>query len=235
MSYIIVKGWLFYFCHNIDCHILSSKEVLKGRAVEVMIEIDDHVFNIVNVYAPNNFRERSQFFVNLHNYVFTDLLGLDYIVCGDFNVASEAIDKSNPLYPDPSRSKFLNFQKGNNIHDIWHEQHQSVRAFTWRRVRHNSLIQSRIDKILVSHSFKYCIKSSAIVSFVWSDHDLVSSIIDPSRVTRGEGLWHFNNQLLRNDDFCTDIRICIDIREDAYSRTGGIFIRDTARHTAYSL
>ena len=25
------------------------------------------------------------------------------------------------------------------------------------------------------------------------------------------------------------------IREDAYSRTGGIFIRDTARHTAYSL
>ena len=25
------------------------------------------------------------------------------------------------------------------------------------------------------------------------------------------------------------------IREDAYSRTGGIFIRDTARDTAYSL
>ena len=24
-------------------------------------------------------------------------------------------------------------------------------------------------------------------------------------------------------------------REDAYSRTGGSFIRDTARHTAYSL
>ena len=26
-----------------------------------------------------------------------------------------------------------------------------------------------------------------------------------------------------------------DIREDAYSRTGGIFIRDTGRYTAYSL
>ena len=31
------------------------------------------------------------------------------------------------------------------------------------------------------------------------------------------------------------IRAAIDIREDAYSRTGGIFIRDTTQDTAYSL
>ena len=205
------KGVAILFRHNIDCSILSSKEIFKGRALEVTIETDEHVFTIVNVYAPNNFKERSQFFDTIHTHVSTNLLGSDYTVCGDFNVASAAIDKSKPLYADPSRSKFLNFIKGNNIHDIWREHHPSVRAFTWRRIRQNVLIQSRIDKILVSHTFKHCIKSSAIVPFVWSDHDLVSSLIDFSRVTRGEGLWHFNKQLLQNDDFCTDIRIAIAI------------------------
>ena len=72
------------------------------------------------------------------------------------------------------------------------------------------LIRSRIDQILSSDSVNHYFISSAIVPFIWSDHDLVSSSIDFSEVTRGKGIWLFNHELLNNDVYRKDIITCID-------------------------
>ena len=38
----------------------------EGRIVNILLDIDDHILNIVNVYAPNKDSERGAFFTDLN-------------------------------------------------------------------------------------------------------------------------------------------------------------------------
>ncbi len=49
--------------------------------------------------------------------------------------------------------------------------------------------------------------------FSWSDHDSVRIFLDMGVVTRGDGVWHFNNQLLSNENYCTNITSCIEAKK----------------------
>ena len=202
------QGVAILFRKNAGIKILSYTEIVKGRILEAKIEIDDDIFNVHNVYAPNSFKERTLFFEKYNNVV-NKISNNNCIVAGDFNCVSHPYDKSNVMYADTSRPKFLNLLASNNLYDVWREQHPHDREFTWRRVRLNKLIQSRIDKILAASSIRHSVSHSSIVPFSMSDHDLVLVRFDLSRVTRGEGTWKFNRQLLKNAEFCEDIRACI--------------------------
>ena len=203
-------GVAFLVRKNLDCEVLLNKELIKGRVIELQMKIDDNIFNIINVYAFNVESLRRDLFDFLNNYLSDFLPDDNYFVCGDFNVISNSIDKYNNLLADSSRRHFISLVDTHTLHDVWREGHPDIIEFTWRRFINNILIQSRIDKILCSDSVNHFIKYSAIIPFVWSDHDLVSSAIDFSEVTRGKGIWHFNHELLSNDVYRKDIITCID-------------------------
>ena len=202
------KGVAILFRKNAGINILSFNEIIKGRILEVEIEIDDETFNIYNVYAPNGFKERGVFFDEFNNVVHKKTNN-NCIVAGDFNCVTEPIDKSNFMYADTSRAHFVKMVKHNDLNDVWRDHHPRDREFTWRRVRHNKLIQSRIDKVLICNPLKHYVIDSSIVPFSMSDHDIVHTRLDLSRVTRGQGVWKFNKQLLKNIDYCNEIRTCI--------------------------
>ena len=67
---------------NFDFKFLSFKKDNDGRAISVKININECMVNIVNVYAPNNLRERKEFFNSSDRYIF----GSDMkIIGGDWN------------------------------------------------------------------------------------------------------------------------------------------------------
>jgi len=57
--------------HHIVKQIRSDN---KGRIVNILLDIDDHILNIVNVYAPNNDSERGAFFTDLNRFLSSSLV-----------------------------------------------------------------------------------------------------------------------------------------------------------------
>ena len=50
-----------------------------------------------------------------------------------------------------------------------------------------------------------CVITTDIIPFPFSDHDLITLKIDLHNQPRGEGYWHFNNSLLDDNVFVTEI------------------------------
>ena len=67
---------------NSTVKLVDHKTELSSRVVTVKLQHDNHLFQIINVYAPNIHSEREQFFDSLWRFKFPNL---DAIVVGDFN------------------------------------------------------------------------------------------------------------------------------------------------------
>ena len=73
------------------------------------------------------------------------------------------------------------------------------------RKKQNSFIHTRIDKFYISSQLTPLVTQTDILPFSFSDHDLISLTFDLNTQPRGEGYWHFNNSLLDDDIFTTEI------------------------------
>ena len=58
-------GVAVLFPPSLKIKIISKKEIVKGRAVMVKVEIEDNILFFLNIYAPNNGQERLQFCTHL--------------------------------------------------------------------------------------------------------------------------------------------------------------------------
>jgi len=84
---ILVRPGLRYNCYyNLSDH--------EGRLLVVDIKFGDLDARIINVYAPNNHRERRLFFQSVETHINTTQHAV--IIAGDFNcVENTALDRSN--------------------------------------------------------------------------------------------------------------------------------------------
>ena len=95
----------------------------------------------------------------------------------------------------------------NNSTDVWRLQHPAQHAFTWsgKNPVDNTPVLTRIDKFYITYALTNNTTKSDIKPYPHSDHDLISLTLDLSHMKRGRGYWHFNNTLLNNTLFTTDI------------------------------
>jgi exonuclease III len=64
----------------------------EGRFIHVTYETDNQIFNIVSVYAPNNYLEKSKYFKIIKQYI-ENLENI--IIGGDFNTTLSNLDKGS--------------------------------------------------------------------------------------------------------------------------------------------
>jgi hypothetical protein len=69
-----VDGVAIVFQHDFDGNIISVKEIVKGRALEANIQIDESEMTIINVYAPTKCKERSMFVTRLYDKILRPVL-----------------------------------------------------------------------------------------------------------------------------------------------------------------
>ena len=67
---------------NSAAKLVDFRADLAGRVVTAIIDFHGHRFQVINVYAPNNHRERELFFDNLWRFKYPNL---EAFVVGDFN------------------------------------------------------------------------------------------------------------------------------------------------------
>ena len=119
------------------------------------------------------------------------------IFLGDFNCALDRkLDRSPSHQNDDtglneSKSLLLNFY----LDDIWRFKFPTSRRYSFQRG--NS--KSRIDYIFCTNSLSCKILNTRIITFPFSDHDIVTSKIKLDDIERGPGMWIMNLNTIKTD------------------------------------
>ena len=201
------RGVAILFRLHLDYTIDHRHTDNNGRIATTIFTIDETTFNLIAIYAPRTDAERVTFFSELappFSPTHPNILG------GDFNCISNAkMDKrgGNPLARQVAISTLGTSIVNHNLVDIWRTQHPHTHAFTWtgKNPTDNSPILTRIDRFYIAHAISHLAANSDIKPYPHSDHDLISLQLDLSRTPQGKGYWHFNNTLLANASFNTDL------------------------------
>ena len=111
---------------NIDFEIRQWKKDSSGRIISLLACLGDTRYNLINVYAPTNPRERKSFYEDLHEFMFPDSIK---IIAGDFNCFESEYDKFGGNSVVSAELKDLR-----NLHhlvDIWRQTHGQQKQCTW--------------------------------------------------------------------------------------------------------
>ena len=138
-----------------------------------------------------------------------ELDGIYVVLGGDFNVVQEPqIDHSTcTQYNRRSRERLQAIMEEENLVDIWRQQHEQVRKFTWHsRNRLGNINWSRIDYFLVSTSLIPRCEDTDIQPSVSSDHSAILISLEVSESRRGPGIWKMNNEMLQDTEFVENLK-----------------------------
>ena len=160
-------------------------------------------FLLVNVYAPNDPRERKSFFDDLIDQLTAHPALHDpetlLIVCGDLNCVSDpSLDK---LGGDPNPATFppalIELMIQEDLVDAFRSLHPALRQFT----HESPSTSTRLDYALISRRLlhrAHCVHADLPLS----DHDLVHLTLEPKTPTElGKSLWTLPSYVLHHRDF----------------------------------
>ena len=197
------RGVAILIHSRLDYTVKQKRSDNEGRILNIVLELDDHILNIINIYAPRTDSARQSFFSGLDEFISEDD---DNIIGGDFNcIGNVRLDKigGNQNARQLAAASLQTISSHFNLCDVWRDRHKDARIFTWtgRHPTDGSLICTRIDKFLISKSMNHFVTDASIKPFPHSDHDYVCLILNFDQVKRGAGYWHFNNELLSDAAF----------------------------------
>ena len=186
---------------NSAAKLVDSKTDLAGRAVTALIEFHGQRFQIMNVYGPNNHRERAIFFDNLWHFKYPDL---DSIVVGDFNCVPDlAIDKwgGDDSFGDKAVTQLHSLTESLALEDFYRVSNRRGKLFTWFNGPHS--VGCRLNRFYTPRARRSRISQHVCSPLAYSDHHLnkIHVSFGPTN-PRGRGVWKFNTQLLKNEHFC---------------------------------
>ena len=206
------RGVAILFPLKTETNVLTTKSDPNGRTLLIEVECCDITLKLYNLYAPtqDNKNEQSAFF----NNVISDMESNEtqnMIVAGDLNMYFD-IDKDK--YPSIGSENIITKSFTNDLDrlnyiDIWRIKHPLDQRYTWRR--HFPLQQSRLDYFLIPVELAYCVETVDIKPSIKTDHSLLQlklNIIKKSH--RGPGLWKFNDSLLKDIQYVTEIKTLIN-------------------------
>ena len=196
-------GVAFLFNPRLDVQILEKKTDLNGRVLCLMVQIENHTCQLVNIYGPNpvNLQESEHFFREIDTYIAQNT---PPILFGDFNMVEDIIKDRRGGTPK-NRHKYghktlKELTEGFDLIDIWRTLNPHRRIFTWHRA--DEQVHSRLDRIYLPSSYKVDVSSAFIQHFVWSDHDVCGiKMTLPNTSQKGKGFWKLNIQYLKQERY----------------------------------
>ena len=178
---------------------LSSDDA--GRFVLCEFRLQEKLFRVVSLYAPNRNPARDQFFELVPPRVDPTI---PTVVCGDFNtVWDRSLDRAGSVAADTSRESSSTlawlFEECCVI-DIWRYMHPSSSGYTW--MRPDGSVSSRIDLVGCPYVWVSSVSLCDIVPCPFSDHCAVRlCVVVPDVVPPGPGLWKLNTSILEEEAY----------------------------------
>ncbi len=211
------RGVAIAFANKFNHSLLKYSIDKEGRKILVNIEHAGNNLAFANLYAPNNQKDRKNYFskcltwINKHN-----LSGSNIIVGGDMNCCL----KNNDRYPvthlqDKSRKAFKELIDMLDLKDCWEGEREENMKYTW--YNSDKSIMSRLDYVLVGSDSLYKKKDTALRTVITSeigkritDHKAVIVTLVMEGYNRGPGYWKLNTAHLKCEEYITGVNKTID-------------------------
>lgn len=195
-----------------DVHLIHRDP--EGRFILMHAYFDGWPATLINIYAPtadqpeNQIRLLGNLEELLHNLDSVNLiLGGDLNCCldpfsdrYDQGADSESVACSPPS-PSRARLTLKVFIEEFSLYDAWRLMHPHAKQFTFRRAAY----ASRLDYWFVSEHLTEWIRKSEIRPTAQSDHSAVFLALQAVPITRGPGIWRFDNSLLLDKTFVSEM------------------------------
>ncbi|KAI0047075.1 DNase I-like protein [Auriscalpium vulgare] len=185
-------------------------ELVPGRAALLVIQWRENTTTtILNTYAPNSPNDHPAFWQAVQDALEAHNIRTIDFMLGDFNLVEDEIDRTPP-HPDRQTAvdALRNFRATFQLQDTWRHDNINYRLFTYRTVRNDNVIQSRLDRIYTSATTARNIYEwDHIIGYIPSDHDMITVRYAPSdATTTGPGRWTMPLHLLTNAAFLRDVK-----------------------------
>ncbi|KAK3528255.1 hypothetical protein QTP86_028493, partial [Hemibagrus guttatus] len=119
-------------------------ELEQGRVLMVQTEVRGTELLFINVYAPNSGGERAQPFNKLKNALQHSSSRPLVVMGGDWNCTTDFALDRNGEEPHPQSAKVLLISQCSVV-DVWREQHQGIKQYTWVKVTDTRITAARLD------------------------------------------------------------------------------------------
>lgn len=185
--------------------------IVQGRCLLVKAAFDHFTVDFINIYAPVNCADRSQFFGKI-NEALRGVQSSDYVFLGgDFNCTeNESLDR-NHAEPHPvCQCALRQLVSSHDLVDVWRRMHTSSRQFTWSHVRDNRISLARLDRFdCFQHHFNI-FKTCRILPVGFRDHSLLLGGVFISKILPRSAYWHFNSDLTLDQSFREALAFFLD-------------------------
>ena len=170
----------------------------SGRACAIRVQVQNGVYFLVCVYAPNSKVQRQHFFRALSQACL--LLPSTPILLGDWNTISSPTDRfPQHISSADDPESFHALMQSLNVLDIFRELHPEVSHFTFIRpsqdpTRTTATDMSRIDLILIPRGLAPQVLVADIVAVHNTDHAQSPRLIleSPEDITCARPPWRLN-------------------------------------------
>ena len=190
----------------------------NGRYLILQATIGDTVFQLCNIYSPNNNSDQKVFFSSIRN-ILMKLSDNNVIIGGDFNCALTHRDKLGGAAVERKNNVICEITQLCDLlklQDVWRYQHPDQRQFTWRDKALK--VQCRLDYWLVAKELSHIMLNTEIKQSSLSDHSaIILTLQSKDYERRGPGFWKFNNSLLEDSTFVEQLQCLIPEYKKKYS------------------
>ena len=203
-------GCAIAFSKDFSVKIVNQSTDNDGRLLILEAIINNKKFLLINLYNANT--ESDQ--LTVLDELTSKLDGLDLdancipIFGGDFNLIFDtSLDSSggNPSLKKRSLAKLMQTMQNLDVTDIFRVRYPLLKRFTFHRK--NPRMQRHLDYFFTSNALQEFIGDVKVLPSFMSDHSpIFISINFISDVVRGRYGWKFNNSLLTDDKFPTDMK-----------------------------
>ena len=178
-----ISYWKHYTAFIINPNINHSnfRSYLGDRVMAIDIVFDSNTITVINVYAPNTYTDRKQFFQLLSKIPFKN----PTIFLGDFNQITNPSWDHFPVTKehDLAWDDFINLQLTFSLVDLVKPESFDIRNMTRIGYRNNRLFTaSRIDLILISSEIQYLATQPTLIDTHISDHKLLQTSLKSAKV-----------------------------------------------------
>ena len=162
---------------------------------------DETTVDMVNIYAPNNEREKIAFFKRANHIIKRLHNKNNMMLVGDFNCAEDRLDRL-PMTKDDNKiiTALQLITKDNKLIDGWRETNPQEKDYTFESTT-GSL--ARIDRIYIKEQNKNKYDNWKIITSAnISDHEVVTTEIQKLNTPYiGKGLWKMDTSIIEEKNF----------------------------------
>ena len=190
------KGVTVLFNRNVSFDFENVEIDINGRYIIFDLVMSDSKYRLMNIYAPNNPKERQMFFNKLQDY---ELIEHEMLISGDFNCTlNPEIDRLNCVNScDIGSVEVTSIINKFDLEDVFRRRFPDKKTFSWNRSKKGS----RIDYWLISRSLDNQVESIDYKVCPLSDHNLVQLKFRVTEMKHGPGIWKMNKKTITSSLF----------------------------------